>query len=76
MAKIDHVRMIVIGKNKTFIHKITEYEAALIRQNAFFRPGNVTVEGIQNGVRIKDSVSETLLTAVFENEQPTTPEQE
>ena len=64
--EIAHVRMMEMpndGPSK--ITEITETEACAIKNSAFSRPGNVSVQGIENGYQIKDSNGITTLIAVF-----------
>ena len=61
--KIKFVRMISPNGQVT---EITEAEAIAIKESAFMRAGNVSVEGIQNGFQIKDQFGVTTLTAIID----------
>jgi len=68
--KIKHVRMTVIpNQGATTVHEITEAEAISIKDNVFCRPGKVSIEGIPNGYLITDVNGQTMLTAVFEDQE-------
>lgn len=67
--EIDYVRMTTIPKfGETKIERISEAEACAIRNNVFMRTGNVRISGIENGYEINDSSGQTLIVAVFKQE--------